>query len=179
VEAALDLPLRINWCYFSIAQINHPDKEQWKVWEQSADVEGERYVAGLRSFWAAEAARRQGEDAFRRFHDALLYARHVEGRDLADRQTQRDVARQVELNLDQFERDWGDRTLLERLKADHTRAVSESNIFGTPSFVFPGAEALYLKLSKVPEGEEALATWHSFYNVTAQMPWVVEMKRPG
>jgi predicted DsbA family dithiol-disulfide isomerase len=132
----------------------------------------------LRSFWAAEAARRQGEDAFWRFHQALLYARHVQGRDLADRQTQREVARQVELNLDQFERDWHDRSLLDRLKADHTRAVSESNIFGTPSFVFPGVEAVYLKLAKVPEGEEALSFWQTFYQVAAQMPWVVEMKRP-
>jgi hypothetical protein len=71
--------MSVRWRYFSLAQVNHHGDEGWTVWNAPA---GE-HVRGRHAFAAAEAARRQGEDAFLRFQRALLDLRHV-GRVHAD-----------------------------------------------------------------------------------------------
>jgi hypothetical protein len=56
--------LTLNWRYFSLEQANNEQGPQWKIWEQPEDCPSR----GLRAFWAAEAAQRQGEAVFDRFH---------------------------------------------------------------------------------------------------------------
>jgi len=70
-----------------------------------------------------------------------------------------------------------DPACLDRLAVDHTQA-DEVDIFGTPTFAFPGASPAYLKLSHLPELEEALAFWYEFRQVVADRSFVVEIKRP-
>ena len=172
--------LDINWCYFSLYQVNHEGPATWKIWQQpltDPDWEAWNYAPSLRSFWAGEAARRQGEDAFCRFHLALLRARHRHGTSLAEPETVFLAAQTAGLELAQFQTSLGDPSCLDRLAQDHTRAVG-MGIFGTPTFVFPGAEPAYLKLSRLPELKESLDFWHEFHQIVAGRPFVVEIKRP-
>lgn len=160
--------------------MNHEEKDTWKIWDQPLAVDDwqeQRYAAALRAFWSAEAARRQGKGAFRRYHQALLRERHQNGKGLGEPGMLRAVAVQAGLDLDGFERALGDTACLERLAEDHTRAEA-LDVFGTPTFVFPGAEPVYLKLAQVPSPEEGLDFWEVFHSTAAHRPYVLEIKRP-
>ncbi len=67
---------------------------------------------GLRAFWADEAARLQGKQAFDSFHLALLRARCEQNRDIADITMLIEVAENVDLELTQFQNDITNRKLL-------------------------------------------------------------------
>ncbi len=131
----------------------------------------------LRTFWAAEAARRQGKEAFRRFHLGLLRERHQRGQKLGEPEMLRAVAAQNGLDMAAFERALADPTCLDRLAKDHSRA-EELDVFGAPTFVFPGADPAYLKLTRVLTLEESLGFWKDFYSTVAHRPYVLEIKRP-
>jgi predicted DsbA family dithiol-disulfide isomerase len=131
----------------------------------------------LRAFWAAEAARRQGSEAFARFHLALARVRHRQGLSYAQPQTLKLAAEIAQLDLGQFQAALTDPTCLDRLAADHSRA-GDMDVFGTPTFAFPGARPAYLKLGHPPEPEEALAFWDEFRRIVAERSFVVEIKRP-
>lgn len=179
VKRALPEPLQVNWRYFSLYQINHPDKEHWRIWEQPVlEDPGARYSQSLRCFWAAEAARRQGEDAFQRFHVALLAALHEDKKTVVTLDAVSEVARQVGLDMDRFRQDATDRSCLDRLAADHTEGITVYGVFGTPTFVFPGAEPVYLKLRTVPTPTDALEFWDMFRRTAVDLPFVLEFKRP-
>jgi hypothetical protein len=180
VEKALPDQIGINWRYFSLHQVNYKGADTWQIWNQplgDPDWTERDYMPSLRSFWGAEAARRQGEDAFRRFHQALLRSRHQLDQSLARHETVLSAAERAELDMVQFRAALVDPTCLERLAADHTRAV-DMGIFGTPTFAFPDAVPAYLKLSQLPEPEDALAFWQEFYRIVAGRPFVLEIKRP-
>jgi 2-hydroxychromene-2-carboxylate isomerase len=139
--------------------------------------EERNYAPSLRAFWAAEAARRQGSEAFARFHLALGRARYQQGLSYAQPETMQLAAKSAQLDLVQFRAALADPTCLERLATDHTHADG-LGIFGTPTFAFPEAQAAYLKLSHLPEPEEALAFWHEFRQIVGERAFVTEIKRP-
>ncbi len=172
--------LDIHWCFFSLHQVNHENGDTWKVWEQplsGEDWEESSYAMALRAFWAAEAARRQGEEAFRRFHLALLRERHQRGQKLGEPEMLRAVAAQVGLDMAAFEQALVDPTCLHRLAKDHSRAEG-LDVFGAPTFVFPGADPVYLKLTRLLTPEESLGFWKEFHSTAAHRPYVLEIKRP-
>lgn len=172
--------LRINWCHFSLHQINYRGEDDWKIWEQPLTGQGwekERYAASLRAFWGAEAARRQGEAALQRFHRALLRRAYEDGMALAESETLSVAASDAHLDAARFQEVLDDPSCLDRLAQDHTRAVSRG-VFGTPTFVFPAAEPAYLKLARVPTPEESLNFWEAFRSTVADRPYVLEIKRP-
>ena len=70
-----------------------------------------------------------------------------------------------------------DPTCLDRLAADYAKADG-MDIFGTPTFAFPEARPAYLKLSHLPEPEDALAFWYEFRQIVADRSFVIEIKRP-
>jgi 2-hydroxychromene-2-carboxylate isomerase len=161
-------------------QVNYRGGDNWKVWEQplhGQDWEKERYATSLRAFWGAEAARRQGEEAFQRFHRALLRRVHKDTLALADSQTLLVAARDAGLDLTRFQVALGDPSCLERLAKDHTTAVGRG-VFGTPTFVFPRAEPAYLKLTRLLTPEESLDFWQAFRGTVIDRPYVLEIKRP-
>jgi hypothetical protein len=170
----------INWRYFSLFQINHPDKDHWKVWDQpgkSPEWQAERYAPSLQAFWSAEAARRLGEEAFRRFHRTLLMTTHRHGRALHEPGTMLNAANEAGLDLPGFQESLSDKTCLERLARDHT-AAEGLGVFGTPTLVFPGAEPVYLKLQRILAREESLDFWEVFRSTAVDRPYVLEFKRP-
>jgi hypothetical protein len=187
VEEELPGQIGINWCYLSLYQINHPDGGAWKVWEQPSkdpDWQAQRYAGSLRAFWAAEAARQEGEDAFRRFHRTLLQVRHQHGSSLDAPETFGAAAEKAGLDRARFERALADVACRlstagdkQRLATDHTRAVS-LGVFGTPTLVFPGAEPVYLKLNRVLSAADAVDFWEVFRSTAVDRPYVLEIKRP-
>jgi hypothetical protein len=172
--------LDIIWRYFSLYQVNHEGDKNWKIWEQplvDPNWSERDFAPSLRAFWAAEAARRQGTEAFSRFHLALGRLRHQQGRTYAQLDTMKLAAEFAELDIAQFQVDMRDPVCLERLALDHAQA-DDIDVFGTPTFVFPEARPAYLKLSHLPDREEALAFWHEYHHIVSGRPWVMEIKRP-
>jgi predicted DsbA family dithiol-disulfide isomerase len=174
VKAEIGPKLAINWKYFSLEQVNSQQGPQWKIWEQPEEYPGR----GLRAFRATEAARRQGEAVFDRFHIALLRARHELKRDIADVGTLVEVAGSTGLEMAQFQKDLGDRQLLAKLAEDHTFAVADLGVFGTPTLVFPERQAIFLKMSAVPPPEESLSVFFELHQLAYKRRNIEEIKRP-
>ena len=166
--------LVVNWRYFSLEQVNSQQGPEWRIWEQPEDHPSR----GMLAFRAAEAARRQGDAAFSRFHAALLTARHEERRDLADMHTIAEVATGAGLEMAQFQDDLSDRSLLNRLAEDHTFAVETLGVFGTPTLVFPAGQAVFLKMSAPPPPEESLSVFTDLHYLSDRRRYIQEIKRP-
>lgn len=174
VKTALGDEVDFIWRSFPLEQVNSSEGPDWKLWEQPDD-----YVSrGLTSLRAAEAAKRQGIDAFLNVHYALLEARHVDDKNLARRDVIMEAARSAGLDLDAFSAAFDDRTVLANIGRDYERGRNEFGVFGTPTFVFPGGESAYLKMRpKAPE-EDAVAVWNDFVTTVVGRPYISEIKRP-
>jgi predicted DsbA family dithiol-disulfide isomerase len=172
--------LEITWKNFSLEQVNSKNGPDWKVWEHAEDHDA-------RSLWAAragEAARRQGEDAYNKFHLALLTARF--GREVKKGEERFPLnqpeplvklAGEVGLDVGQFQEDLKDPELLSIIGRDHTEAVEKYGIFGTPTFLFSDGNAAYLK-AFIPSEEDTVAAFEHFLGVTLRRPFIGEIKRP-
>ena len=173
MKDSLGEDLTINWRYFSLEQVNSKEGPEWKVWEQPEDYASR----GLGAFRAAEAARRQGEAAFDSFHMALVKARHEEHQDIADKNILTEVAKSAGLDMDQFQKDTGDRSLLDKLAEDHTHAVDTLGVFGTPTLVFPENQAVFLKMI-LPPAEDSLSIFSRVRYTAEEQRYIWEIKRP-
>ena len=166
--------LQVNWRYFPLEQVNSAEGPDWKLWEQP-DSHRSR---GRPAFQAAIAARKQGDEAFRRFHLALLRAKHEQGQDHGKQKTLLAVAEEVGLDREAFERDMSDRSLLPVIGEDYTEARERVGVFGTPTFVFPNGEAIYVKLKPAPPKGDAVALFEQLLAIGRDRPFVLEWKRP-
>jgi predicted DsbA family dithiol-disulfide isomerase len=174
VQEDIGSKLIVSWRYFSLEQANNPHGSQWKIWEQPEDYPS----LGVRAFWAAEAARRQGKAAFDRFHIALLRARHEQCRDVSDMETLAELAESVGLEMTQFRKDLVDRQLLTKLAEDHTFAAETLGVFGSPTLVFPERQAIFVKISSPPPPEECLSVFTELHHLVDRRRYIQEIKRP-
>lgn len=174
VKRQLGDEVQITWRFFPLEQVNSPHGPEWKLWEQPDDFRSK----GLAAFRAAIAARRQGEEAFERFHYALLALKHEEGKDHGRDKTLRAAAEQAGLDLEKFDTDRVDRSALTEIGTDYTRARGEYGVFGTPTFVFPGGEAVYVKMKPPAPADEAVAVFHDVIQTARHRPYLHEIKRP-
>lgn len=174
VKTALGDEVEFIWRSFPLEQVNSAEGEHWKLWEQE-----ENYVSrGLYAFRGAEAAKLQGPDHFNNYHHAILEARHVGDKNIGRKKTVIEAARSAGLDVDAFETALADRTLLANIGKDYEHARKAYGVFGTPTFVFPGGQAAYMKMHpKAPE-EDAVAVWNDFVKTTVDRPYVQEIKRP-
>ncbi|HVD47282.1 MAG TPA: DsbA family protein [Candidatus Limnocylindria bacterium] len=163
--------LEVRWRYFSLTQINSKD-EGWTVW----DAPESEPVRGRHAFKGAEAARRQ--DGFDDFHMRLLRARHLDRIDIDNVAAVERVAVESGLDLDRFRKDVADPGILSALARDHRGAVAEHGVFGTPTFVFPGGPAAYVRLSEAPEPGDSLVLFDRLMSIAAEEPRILEIKRP-
>jgi predicted DsbA family dithiol-disulfide isomerase len=164
--------LDVRWRYFSLSQVNSKD-DGWTVWEAPES----ELVKGRLAFKAAEAARRQ--DRFEDFHMPLLHARHRDRLDIDDVAIVEQVAVEAGLDLDRFRNDVADPQIVYAIARDHQPAVKEHGIFGTPTFLFPGGAAAYVRLSEAPEGPDAVKIFDKIVSVAADEPRILEIKRPN
>jgi predicted DsbA family dithiol-disulfide isomerase len=163
--------IEVRWRYFSLTQVNSKD-DGWTVWGAPASEN----VRGRLAFQAAEAARRQ--DRFDALHRPLLLARHRDRLDLDSLDVVERVAADARLDVLRFRRDIADPGILDALARDHTQAVSEMGVFGTPTFVFPDGASAYVRLSEPLEGEGAVEVFDRLLSVAASEPRILEIKRP-
>jgi len=174
VKEEVGYELAVNWRYFSLEQVNSKEGPQWKVWKQPAD-----YISrGLPAFRAAEAARRQGNEAFDRFHYALLAAKHEHKQDIADMNILAEAAGGVGLDIARFQKDLSAHGLLSRLADDHTFAVDSLGVFGTPTLVFAENQAVYLKMAAPPPPEDSLGVFAEIHHLAEKRRYILEAKRP-
>ncbi len=166
--------LSIEWYDFPLEQVNSTQGSEWKLWEQPDEFKSR----GLWAFRGGEAARLQGRESFERFHIALLRARHVENRTIASPEVLIQVAGEAGLNVDRFRHDLSDRNLLAKIGEDYTRGAKEHGIWGTPTLVFNGRQAAYLKLKPAPTPEESVSLFEELFDLVYRRPYVVEVKRP-
>ncbi len=178
VKKAYGDNLNITWKNFSLEQNAHNLKEgldsNWKVWEQEDASERRSLVSQI----AAEAARRQGEDAHAKFHLALLVARHGgEGRiSLSDEDAILELAERVGLDSAQMREDMKDPELRRKIGEEHEAAISEG-IFGTPTYVFENGNMAYLK-AFIPDDEDAVASFEHYIALANHRNYFGEIKRP-
>lgn len=170
LKAQLGDDLQIDWKFFSLEQVNAAEGDAWKVWHQPAS----HLTKGFIGFRGAIAARRQGEDAFEKFHYAWFEARHGERR----RAVPHDVAESIGLDMEQFARDFDDPDLFKELACDHEHGVKEYGVFGTPTFVFENGENAYFQIREIPAPNDAVTYWNEFKHIVADRPTFQEIKRP-
>jgi predicted DsbA family dithiol-disulfide isomerase len=163
--------LDVSWRYFSLTQVNSMD-QGWTVW----GAPPAEPVKGRLAFQAAEAARRQG--AFDNFHMALLHARHRDRADIEDASVVEQVAAESGLDLERFRNDIADADILRALARDHEDARARYGVFGTPTFVFAGGAAAYVRLAQVPPAADAVRVFDEVVAVAAHEPMILEIKRP-
>ena len=167
--------LDVDWKSFSLDQVNSRHGPEWKVWEQPKGQQGR----SLLSLISGKAALRQGKELFQRYHLALLEARHGGNGRIALDQAEplADVARDARLDVERFREDMQDPELLRAVARDHTEAVEEHGVFGTPTFVFENGSAVFLK-SFIPPPDDSVAFFEHFVALMSQRPYVGEIKRP-
>lgn len=165
--------LQIDWRYFSLEQINQKVGPDFKVWEQPDDYPSK----GLWSLRAAEAARRQGDEAFQRLHMKLLRARHEDRREIDNLDVLVAVAQESGLDVLRFQADLRDRSLLQAVARDHTESVEKYGAFGTPTFVFENGGAAYVKMLRPPD-DEAVGVFDNLVELMQGRLYVGEVKRP-
>jgi predicted DsbA family dithiol-disulfide isomerase len=167
--------LDVTWRHFLLDQVNSKEGPGWKLWEQPEERQGKTMVAQR----AGEAARRQEQDVFERFHLALLIARHGgEGRiALDDVKALTELARRAGLDVERFTRDLADHSVLDIIARDHMEAAEKHGVFGTPTFLFESGLTVYLKMF-VPPPEDTLQLFEHFTALMAERSYLGELKRP-
>ena len=163
--------IEVRWRYFSLTQVNSKD-DGWTVWGAPASEK----VRGRLGFQAAEAARMQGR--FEDVHMPLLLARHRDQLDIDQPHVVEQVAAHAGLDMDRFRADLGDPAALQSLARDHTEAVADFGVFGTPTFVFADGASAYIRLSETVNGTGASDLFDRLISVAAAEPRILEIKRP-
>lgn len=166
-----DRELNVRWRYFSLTQVNSKN-DGWTVWNAPSSEP----VRGRTAFRAAEAARRQGR--FDEFHPVLLAARHRDRLDLDDLDVVLGVAAAAGLDVDRLRSDMADPAILDALAGDHMNGVEEYGVFGTPTLVFSGGAAAYVRLAEATDGDGAVEMFDHLISVAAAEPRILEIKRP-
>jgi len=169
-----DSRVDVTWKFFPLEQVNAPADADMPIW----DLPPDRRSRGRDSFHAAAAARRQGRDAFERFHAALLALKHEEEQDHGKRSTLDEAAARAELDLTRFATDLEDRGLLKEIETDYIAGRDALGVFGTPTFVFANGQAAYLRILPPPPPEEAVSFWQDFVRSVCDRPYLQEIKRP-
>lgn len=154
--------------------MNSKEGPDWRFWEQPFDAP----LRGQLAFRGGVAARRQGEEAFDRFHRTLLRLRHVERQDLRELATIERAATEAGLDLERLRRDMDDPTILRPVGEDYTEARERYGVFGTPTFVFPNGAAAYLKMRPEPDEAETMRVFDLLYGIMAERRYIEEIKRP-
>ena len=174
VREAGEYDPKVTWRAFPLEQVNAPDGPDWGIWQRESRVRSKSRSA----LEAALAAKRQGEDAFARFHWALLKAKWEDDQDHGRRSTHLAVAEAAGLDLERFKTDLEDPAFLAEIGADYSEARDIHGVFGTPTVVFPNGGASYLKLTAKFPAAEASAFFGEFVATVRDRPDVLEIKRP-
>jgi hypothetical protein len=161
-------PLDIHWRPFAIQMDDI--KNYW-------DQPWERTNSELRGFIAAEAAKKQGDKLFQRFHIALEQAVHEHYLELGDETTLISVAQQAGLDVDRLQKDLHDPQLAQAAKHSHIQGNEILSVSGTPTLVFASGGAYHLELGDIPLQSNALETFRAIELLTETPPYIRQLRR--
>ncbi len=165
--------LDITWRIFPLEQVNAKDPE-FKLWEQPNDGTS----STLRSFQGMAAAKKQGEEAFKKFHAALFVKRHVDGRNLSGQAVLESAAEDAGLDLEKFREDLKSDEVFKQIEEDFTYGQSQLGVFGTPTIVYDNNLGAYLQVNFRDMPEDSVKFFDEFTDVVRERPNVFEIKRP-
>ena len=175
IRDIVESDLEINWKHFSLEEINNIEGAGQEIWKLA-----DRTIArSLLAQMALEAASLQGREAMDRYFLAMLIARHGgQGRiPLNKTEPLLALAKDVGLDSERIRRDMYKPSVVEAIERDHRDAVMKYGVFGTPTFIFDGDSAVYLKTFTPPESD-SLTFFEQFVAISANNPHLGELKRP-
>src|SRR5205807_8182279 len=82
------------------------------------------------------------------------------------------------LDLQRLHRDMEDQGLRRKIEQDYLRGVEQLGVFGTPTFLFPDGEPVFLKMSPPARGREAASLFETVRSLSLERPYVQELKKP-
>jgi hypothetical protein len=179
--------MRFEWRHFSIYQYDYDQRNDrnagsngrphWQLWNQKIEEDDGSGCKGLLPFLASAAARRQGDEAYRRFRLALLRAVHLEYRPLG-RATIVAVAVDANVHLPSFLEELDNPESRTALAQEHMSAVG-ADIVNTPTVVFPGSHTAHLRLQQLPvTSAEALNLLLDTMRLLERYPFLHTVTRP-
>ena len=154
--------------------MNQKVGEGYKVWEEPA----ENLPPGMWGLRASVAARRQGAEPHDRFLFLLLKARHVDRKELGDKEMLCGVAEEAGLDVARFREDLEDPVTLQEVADSHAEAVEQYGVFGTPTFIFSGGGYAFLKMLRPDNPEDAAKAYDTLMDLMESELFVGEVKRP-
>jgi DSBA-like thioredoxin domain len=143
-------PWTVRFVPFSLAQVHVAEGEP-DIWTRPHDD------TGLLAMQAAVVVRDEFPDSFLDAHQALFALRHDEGKHLEDPEEVRRVLTGVGVDADKVFASIDGGEALERVRAEHTGAAEDHEVWGVPTFI-QGEGAVFVRLMERPRGDAALAT---------------------
>jgi predicted DsbA family dithiol-disulfide isomerase len=173
VDAAGALDLEFEWKVFSLENINLPEEDDAdELWSTAVDRRGLIPAA------AAKWVQTQAPETFKAFQKAMFDARHVDREKIGKPEVTAKILSAVGLDGDTITKELvSDTKWLEAARADHDEA-DELGIFGVPTFVFPGALPVFVRLLEITEGDRAVEIYKDV-RASADNPTIHEIKRPS
>lgn len=146
-------PWQVRFVPFSLNQA-HVEEDGNDVWDDPAQA------ANLLAGQVGIVVRDRFPDQFLDVHNALFVARHDEGRDLRDAEILKAVLTEQGVDATAVFAEIEDGWSLDTFRKEHEQSVSESRVFGVPTFIAPHdpSRAIFVRLMSRPGGDVALAT---------------------
>lgn len=146
--------------------------------------------ADVEAFWASPEQRRsilpqasakwaeaKDPQVFETVHAAFFEANHVQRRRIGKPEVTREVLDECGLDGEAIVAELlDDRSWVEKVRADD-QAADEMGVFGVPTFIFPEAQPLFVRLLDVTEGDRAAEILRRV-ELIAGDPLIHELKRP-
>jgi hypothetical protein len=172
---------------FPLEQVNNDaSATAWRIWDQPLDYEhyqGRQDRRALHAFVAIVLAERLAPvGAVDRFRLLVSRARHGLGRDVTERAFLLELAGEAGVDAPALSDLMDDEDALawarRRIADDWADARGEFEIFGVPTLRVDGVPPFYLRLERVPRGDEARELLESIRGFGRRLPQVVEIKVP-
>jgi hypothetical protein len=172
---------------FPLEQVNHdPSATEWRIWEQPLDYEhyqGRQDRRALHAFVAIVLAERLAPvGAVDRFRLLVSRARHGLGRDVTERAFLLELAEEADVDAralaELLDDEDAQARARRRIADDWADARAEYEIFGVPTLRLDGVAPFYLRLERVPRGEDARELLDSIRGFGRRLPQVLEIKVP-
>ena len=172
---------------FPLEQVNHDaSATSWRIWDQPLDYEhylGRQDRRALPAFVAIVLAERVAPiGAVDRYRLLVSRARHGLGRDVTEREFLLELADEAGVDAPALGRLLDDEEALAwgraRIAEDWADARGEFEIFGVPTVRVDGVPPFYLRLERVPRGDDARELLESIRAFGRRLPQVVEIKVP-
>ena len=132
---------------FSLRQM-HVEEGDPSVWD---DPDSD---SGLLVLQVSVVVRDLHPDQFLSVHRRLFDLRHVESRDLREREVVSEALSEFGIDPDSVYAEIADGWPLEAVRKAHEAAVAEHNVWGVPTFVV-GDDAVFVRLMEGPDGDPA------------------------